>query len=111
MEFPMMCADLLLLRRRKRQFLRSFVLAVAFLTSSVSWSLPAASATETKEEAPKDTLGRETPRGTVLGFLTADRRGNAQIAALYLNTPLRGENAEALAHQLAVVMDRGLPAR
>ena len=107
----MMCADLLLLRRRKRQFLRSFVLAVAFLTSSVSWSLPAASATETKEEAPKDTLGRETPRGTVLGFLTADRRGNAQIAALYLNTPLRGENAEALAHQLAVVMDRGLPAR
>lgn len=110
----MMCADLLPLRRRKRQFLRFFLVAVAFLTSSVSWSqlnAPNASTAETKEEAPKDTLGRETPRGTVLGFLTAVRRGNAQIAALYLNTPLRGENAEALARQLAVVMDRGLPAR
>jgi len=56
-------------------------------------------------------LGRETPRGTVLGFLSAARKGNAQIAALYLNTPLRGESAEALARQLAVVLDRRLPAK
>jgi MscS family membrane protein len=47
----------------------------------------------------------------VLGFLSAARKGNAQIAALYLNTPLRGPDAEALARQLAVVLDRRLPAR
>jgi MscS family membrane protein len=69
------------------------------------------STAETKADTPKDTLGRDTPRGTVLGFLAAARKGNAQIAALYLNTPLRGANAEVLARQLAVVLDRGLPAR
>jgi MscS family membrane protein len=47
----------------------------------------------------------------VLGFLAAARKGNAAIAALYLNTPLRGADAEALAHQLAEVLDRRLPAR
>jgi MscS family membrane protein len=66
------------------------------------------------EEAPKqsnDTLGRDTPRGTVLGFLSAARRNNAEIAALFLNTPLRGEEAESLARQLAIVLDRRLPPR
>jgi len=62
-------------------------------------------------EAPKDTLGRGTPRGTVLGFLTAARKGNAEVAALYLNTPLRGGDSAILARQLAVVLDRRLPAR
>jgi MscS family membrane protein len=66
---------------------------------------------ETKAAPPKDTLGRDTPRGTVLGLLSAARKGNAQVAALYLNTPLRGEDAEDLARQLAVVLDRRLPAR
>jgi len=56
-------------------------------------------------------LGRETPRGTVLGFLSAARKGDAQIAALYLNTAERGASAETLSRELAVVLDRGLPAR
>jgi MscS family membrane protein len=47
----------------------------------------------------------------VLGFLAAARKGNGQIAALYLNTPLRGSNAETLARQLAIVLDRRLPAK
>jgi len=67
--------------------------------------------TETQTEAPKDTLGRTTPRGTVLGFLNASKKGNDEIAALYLNTPLRGAEAEELARQLALVLDRRLPAR
>lgn len=46
-----------------------------------------------------------------MGFLSAARKGNAEIAALYLNTPLRGANAEGLARQLAAVLDRRLPAR
>ncbi|HWI70290.1 MAG TPA: mechanosensitive ion channel family protein, partial [Nitrospiraceae bacterium] len=62
-------------------------------------------------EAPKDTLGRGTPRGTVLGLLKAFRNRNTGLAALYLNTPLRGADAEALASQLAAVIDRRLPAR
>ena len=62
--------------------------------------------TEVKPEPPADTLGRSSPRGAVLGFLAAARKGNSAIAALYLNTPLRGADAEAQAHQLAVVQQR-----
>ena len=65
---------------------------------------------ETKIEEPKDALGRDSPRGTVLGFLAAARKGTS-VAALYLDTPLRGPDAEELAHQLAVVLDARLPAR
>lgn len=65
---------------------------------------------EAKAEAPKDALGRDTPRGAVLGFLAAARKGTS-VAALYLDTPLRGPDAEELAHQLAVVLDARLPAR
>ena len=36
----------------------------------------------------KDPLGRETPRGTVLGFMSAGRARDAR-APLYLNTTLR----------------------
>jgi MscS family membrane protein len=67
--------------------------------------------TDAASELPKDVLGRTTPRGAVFGFLGAARKGNAEIAALYLNTPLRGADAQALAQQLAAVLDRRLPAR
>lgn len=64
-----------------------------------------------KPEAPQDTLGRSTPRGAVLGFLSAIKKSNAEVAALYLNTPLRGPEAAQLARQLGTVLDRRLPAR
>ena len=91
--------------------------AIAFLVllfSPALWpqiALPKPAPAEAKPELPTDTLGRTTPRGTVLGFLSAARKGNAEIAALYLNTPLRGKDAAELAHELAVVLDRRLPAR
>jgi MscS family membrane protein len=47
----------------------------------------------------------------VLGFLSAIKKSNTEVAALYLNTPLRGGDAALLAHQLATVLDRRLPAR
>jgi MscS family membrane protein len=47
----------------------------------------------------------------VIGFLNAARKGNAEVAALYLNTPLRGEAAQNLARELALVLDSRLPAR
>ena len=62
-------------------------------------------------EAPPDALGRSTPRGTVLGFLMAARKGDDEQAALYLDTQLRSKAAASLAHQLFVVLDRRLPAR
>jgi len=62
-------------------------------------------------EPIKDPLGRISPRASVLGFLNVVRKGNTAIAALYLNTSLRGEDAENLARQLALVLDRRLPAR
>jgi MscS family membrane protein len=62
-------------------------------------------------EAPKDPLGRTTPRRTVLGFLAANRKGDDERDVQYLNTRLRGKAAVDLAHQLFVVLDRRLPAR
>jgi MscS family membrane protein len=62
-------------------------------------------------EVAKDSLGRTTPRGTVLGFLSAGREGKDELAAQYLNTRLRGNAAAVLAHQFFTVLDRRLPAR
>ena len=59
-------------------------------------------------EPPKDTLGRTTPRGTVMGFLGAVRAGEHDLARQYLNTRLTGERADELAHQLFVVLDTRL---
>ena len=61
--------------------------------------------------APRpDALGRDTPRGSVLGFLDAAGKGKDEIAAQYLSTRL-GKPAPTLAHQLFVVLDARLPAR
>lgn len=65
----------------------------------------------TQPEVPKDSFGRTTPRGTVLGLLGAARKGDYELAAKYLNTRSQGKAASELAHQLALVLDRGLPAR
>jgi MscS family membrane protein len=62
-------------------------------------------------DVPKDTIGRTTPRGTVLEFLNAVHKGDRELAAQYLNTRLKGKAAADLAHQLFVVLDRRLPAR
>jgi MscS family membrane protein len=93
---------------------RAAIILLLLLLSPRAWpqlTVPASAPAEVRPDTPADTLGRSTPRGTVLGFLAAARKGNSEIAALYLNTPLRGEPAARLAHQLAVVLDRHLPAR
>ena len=74
-------------------------------------ALPGIPGKAAQPEPPKDPLGRSTPRGTVLGFLRAEHKGDHDTAVQYLNTRLRGEAAAVLAHQLAVVLDRGLYAR
>jgi len=91
-----------------------FLLSLLLLLSPAVWpqvTVPSAPVAEAKPEPAKDPLGRTTPRGAVLGFLNAARKGNTEIAVLYLNTPLRGPDAADLARQLAMVLDRRLPAR
>jgi MscS family membrane protein len=61
-------------------------------------------------EVQTDSLGRSTPRGTVLGFLGAAHRDDYSAAARYLNTPLQGPAADGLASQLIAILDRRLPA-
>jgi MscS family membrane protein len=100
-------------------FRRAIIIATMLFFSCAVWPQSAASkpgtidtATEpAKSEPPKDVLGRTTPRGAVFGFLSAARKGNKEIATLYLNTPIRGAEAQALAEQLGAVLDRRLPAR
>ena len=60
-------------------------------------------------KVPEDPLGRDTPKGTVLGFLIAERKQQDELAIQYLNTRRSGKAAVALAHQLFVVLDRRLP--
>ncbi len=59
-------------------------------------------------ETSADPLGRQTPAGTVLGFLSAGSRGDWPRASRYLDTKLPAEAAEELARELKVVLDRGL---
>jgi len=74
-------------------------------------ALPGTNPPASQPEVPKDSLGRTTPRGTVLGFLAEARKGEYQAAAEYLNTRLHGKAAAVLAYKLSIVLDRRLPAR
>jgi MscS family membrane protein len=58
--------------------------------------------------AAPDPLGRDTPSGTLFGFLQAAQAGNYSTAAQYLQMPAarRQTQGEELASKLKVVMDR-----
>jgi MscS family membrane protein len=60
---------------------------------------------------PRDTLGRDTPRGTLLGFMNAGREGRTDVARLYLDTRLRDQAAIELAQKLYALLDRRLSTR
>jgi MscS family membrane protein len=81
-------------------------LAAVLLCASVARAQEAA-----RNAVEADSLGRDTPRGTVLGFIEAAGKGNFEAAALYLNADPRGPDAATLAHQFYVVLDTRLPAR
>ena len=67
---------------------------------------PAGSTATADADVAADPYGRETPRGTLYGFLRACRRGNMKVASAYLEIPpsVRGAR-EAIARQLDVVFD------
>jgi MscS family membrane protein len=85
-----------------------------FMLCSATWAQangPAPAPGATQSELPKDSLGRTTPRGTVLAFLSAARNGDDELAVRYLNTHLHGKGAAVLAHNLFTILDRRLPPR
>jgi MscS family membrane protein len=55
-----------------------------------------------------DPYGRQTPAGAVMGFLSAGSRGDWSRASKYLDTKLVESQAEELARELKVLLDRGL---
>ena len=59
-------------------------------------------------EAPSDPLGRNTPSGTLYGFLQAAQSGNYSTAAQYLQMPAakRQTQGEEIAAKVKVVIDR-----
>src|SRR5437763_1107140 len=94
--------------------LRACLISGGFLFCVNAWAqlgVPSAAPVLIPPEVPQDALGRTTPRGTVLGFLSAARTGKNEGAAQYLNTRMRGAAAATLASQLFTILDRRLPAR
>jgi MscS family membrane protein len=87
------------------------LLAICGPAGAQKLTLPGLPSKPAPAEPPKDPLGRSTPRGTVLGFLRAEHKGDHELAMRYMDTPLHGKATEVLAYQLAVVLDRGLYAR
>jgi MscS family membrane protein len=96
-----------------RRLLCACGIALVLAATAAAQGIPGISspAPAPQAEAPKDPLGRSTPRGTVLGFLAAGRKGDDDLARRYLNTTLSGDAGQKLAHQLFVVLDTRLPPR
>ena len=60
-----------------------------------------------QEIAVKDTLGRDTPEGTVRGFNRSVSQKDYNRALQYLNTTKKGKAGEQLVKELYAVLDRG----
>jgi MscS family membrane protein len=90
-----------------KKIISLLLLLVSFALAASAQLLPSKPATPTKAADP---LNRETPSGTVLGFLEAAQSGNYSIAAQYLqlSNARRQSDGETLAQQLKLVMDRAL---
>jgi MscS family membrane protein len=85
------------------------VLCLALSTPSPAFQvLPGQPARSGNGEAAADPLGRDTPSGTLYGFLQAAQAGNYSIAADYLQlSPARRQaQGEDIAAKLKVVIDR-----
>ena len=85
------------------------VAAAMLFAEAAAMAQPVASANAPETKAPpaalQDPLGRTTPRGAVVEFLSAARKGDDKVAALYLNTTLRGGAVERLERVLRTMLD------
>jgi MscS family membrane protein len=89
------------------------VLVVSFslhglVAQSVTSLLESGTRAQTPTPASADALGRETPSGTVLGFLQAAQAGNYKAAADYLQMAAARRQSQGadLAEKLKYLMDR-----
>jgi MscS family membrane protein len=93
----------------RRIALLALVLSVSLPLSAQSAlsQLLQSNAPASTSKTQTDSLGRETPYGTVFGFLEAAQSGNYAIAAQYLQMSgaRRQTEGEALAQKLKAVMD------
>jgi MscS family membrane protein len=117
-ELRIRCTRLPAEGRARKKFMTNFSRRIAILALVLSVSLPLSAQSALSQllqsnapaTAPKtqtDSLGRETPYGTVFGFLEAAQSGNYAIAAQYLqmSAARRQTEGEALAQKLKAVMD------
>lgn len=81
--------------------------ATAFAQTPLSQILEPSTSTSSSK-TPTDRLGRDTPYGTIFGFLQAAQAGDYSIAAQYLqmSNAHRITQGDDLAMKLKVVMDR-----
>src|SRR5512139_1436925 len=91
---------------------RLSVILILFALLLAPWGL-AYSGTTLAGAAPpdvsaQDPLGRDTPRGTVVGFIRAAQAQDFARAAEYLDVKLPPARAKQLTQELKVVLDRGL---
>ena len=82
--------------------------AQSSVAQSVSSLLQGGAQAQAPAPASADSLGRDTPSGTVLGFLQAAQNGNYKAAADYLQISAvhRQSQGPALANKLKALMDR-----
>jgi MscS family membrane protein len=87
------------------------LIVLSLALSAPAWGqitqvLPSSNASRDKA-APNDPLGRQTPNGTLFGFLQAMQAGNFQTAAQYLqlSPARRATHGEQLAAELKEVLD------
>ena len=54
-----------------------------------------------------DPLGRNTPQGTIIGFMLSAQKGDDERALKYLDTKKSGRSGHRLVNELQVVLERG----
>jgi MscS family membrane protein len=91
-------------------FLFALLAAAAYPQIPGVPSSASAASQPAKEATPADPLGRETPRGTVIGFLHAAQDENYSLAAEYFQPPTgrhhpKPDEEQDLAEQLLVVIN------
>ncbi|MDX2178993.1 MAG: mechanosensitive ion channel family protein [Bryobacteraceae bacterium] len=97
---------------RSLKALGSLCLASALTIPVACPQTPIEAAPDEPEAAPlPDRLGRNTPRGSVLGFVSAVQRRDFDRAAQYLDTAVKGDKLTEIAEQLAYVLNRSNLAR
>jgi MscS family membrane protein len=87
-------------------------LIVIELCANLAFAGPQQKPAVEQDNKAQDPLGRDTPRGTLIGFLTAASKKEFSLAASYLDLSQiprsrRERSGEELARELKLVLDRG----